>query len=56
MSGFVINVSPAALRRWEKALANAAIGACTERGGTALIGDDRVVSCMPWEVSNGRRP
>ena len=45
-----------ALRGWEKNLADAAIQACVERGGSALVGADRVVSCAPCTLSKGRTP
>jgi hypothetical protein len=43
-----------ALREWEESLADAAIHACAERGGTALLGADHVVSCAPGALSSGR--
>ena len=56
LSSCVTTVPPTALRKWEKDLADAAIRACAERGGNALVGDDRVVSCTPCALANARTP
>jgi hypothetical protein len=56
MSGCVIELPRIALREWEKSLADAAVHACSARGGTALVGADRVVSCAPIAPSNERLP
>ena len=56
LSGCVVAATPMALQEWEEELSEAAIHACTEQGGFALVGADRVVSCAPGAVANRWTP
>jgi len=56
LSVMLVGIVPWAQRAWEGRIAREAAAICERYGGTALLGEDRVVSCMPASLSNGRLP
>jgi hypothetical protein len=56
LSGCVMVFAPRAFQTWESRLARQAAAACERHGGTALFGEDRVVSCLPAAFAQGGLP
>ena len=56
LTGLVMTFAPRAQRAWEESIAEDATVACQKVGGTALVGEDRVVSCLPAPPPKGRAP
>jgi hypothetical protein len=56
LSVMLVGIVPWVVRAWEGFIAREAAATCERHGGTALVGEDRVVSCVPASVSNGSLP
>jgi hypothetical protein len=56
ITSFVLVFAPRVQRAWEERIAQEATATCQGLGGTALVGEDRVVSCLPGPPQKGRSP